>query len=657
MKNTLLLTIFMLLLQIFTHNPSNFARADDNNNANINNSINHFLEESKDALIHGNRNAFIYLLKAEEMLKIANNDSLNAKFNQIKGNAMKIWGTTSDAAAYLFKALDYYKSKGSVLDNGLILKDIGETYRAAAELDKALEYLNYALLKFKNINDDFLLAKTYNRMAAVYYEKFINIPDRLALDDTNNRKTHDYYYKNSPHYKNIFDSLNKYLDLSHYNGEITPDVTNLNISTHILIGATYNSIHQLDKAMSIYNETLNSINLKDNILEKSLLYFNLSKVYFSLKDYKNAMKYAKESYNIAKENNFKTYIFMSAAFISGINETIGNFKDAVIFTKESILSEKEYINEKIESKIVLLNLENELKSKDAEAKSSERILTIVIAAIILITTIFTFLLYFIIRNNKIEKRLNAELNDKNAIITAQFEKVNELNSTKDKFFSIIAHDLKNPLGSFREMAKLLCDEYDIFTEDERKDFLNIIKDSSTKVYSLLENLLDWSRTQRGKLNINTIKADMHNIASIALEAAHFTAANKGITIENNIPIDTFVVADPNLINTTMRNIISNAVKFSNQGGIITIGCETARNTDNKAVFFIKDEGVGMNAETITKLFRIDSGIKSIGTNGETGTGLGLILCKEFIEKHNGEIWVESILGQGSTFHFSLPAAE
>lgn len=236
-------------------------------------------------------------------------------------------------------------------------------------------------------------------------------------------------------------------------------------------------------------------------------------------------------------------------------------------------------------------------------------------------------------------------------------RLRELNTTKDKFFSIIAHDLKNPLGNFRQIAKLLYDQYDSFNEDERKDLLQEIKDSSKNVYELLENLLEWSRSQRGLIELNPENIDLNIIARNSRELLIKFAENKNIVIENKIPVDTYIMADPNLITTVFRNLISNAIKFTNEGGYIEIGTIDQNNTDNQKsdlIVYIKDNGIGMAKKVIDMLFRLDQNLTTVGTSGEQGTGLGLILCKEFIEKHKGRIWVESDLEKGSVFYFALP---
>lgn len=231
------------------------------------------------------------------------------------------------------------------------------------------------------------------------------------------------------------------------------------------------------------------------------------------------------------------------------------------------------------------------------------------------------------------------------------KQLKNINYTKDKFFSIISHDLKNPIGSLRNLLELLSDSYNSITEEERIESINSMKDTSTQLYYLLENLLEWSRSQQGTIMYNPdhvlINQIVDNTILILKEHAHI----KNIKINNNIYKETYIYADVSMISTVIRNLISNAIKFTEEGGVINISNSSNQNHD---IITIVDSGIGMDDETLDKLFEIGNKSSRVGTVGEQGTGLGLILCKEFIDKHNGKIWAESISGTGSKFSFTIP---
>lgn len=239
--------------------------------------------------------------------------------------------------------------------------------------------------------------------------------------------------------------------------------------------------------------------------------------------------------------------------------------------------------------------------------------------------------------------------------TEELEEANinltELNSTKDKFFSIIAHDLKNPFASLMGFSELLSKNFKILPEEKKQKYSEVIFASSQIIYNLLDNLLQWARTQTGKISYEPVTFNIKALVekNIALLQENF--AKKEIILHYKNTEFYNVFADDNMIDTVIRNLLSNAVKYSNLGGEIYIICNKNSNfVETK----IKDTGIGMTKDETEKLFRIDSSFSKQGTGGETGTGLGLLICREFIERNKGKIFVESAPGQGSTFIFTLP---
>ncbi len=231
------------------------------------------------------------------------------------------------------------------------------------------------------------------------------------------------------------------------------------------------------------------------------------------------------------------------------------------------------------------------------------------------------------------------------------KKLEEQSTNKDKFFSIISHDLKNPLGTILNTAEFFNEEYDNLVDHERKELVNIIKTSSENLYELLEGLLDWSRARMGSLEFIPQKVNLYILVSEIFQLVQYNADIKEINLTNNIDRNLLVLADKNMINLILRNLISNAVKFSRNGGSVKILSDVK---DNEIIIIVQDNGIGISEKDQKKLFRIEVHHTSIGTNNEPGTGVGLILCKELVEKHGGKIWVESQLRKGSKFMFSLP---
>jgi len=246
----------------------------------------------------------------------------------------------------------------------------------------------------------------------------------------------------------------------------------------------------------------------------------------------------------------------------------------------------------------------------------------------------------------VTSRKNAEIK-----IKESEQKLREVNLAKDKFFSIIAHDIKTPFNAILGFSGLLQDDFDNFNNDEKKTFIKNINDAAEITFKLLENLLEWSRSQTGKIIINPEKIDLSLLINDTISFLKPTAEKKSIQIHSDVNYNTTVFADINMITTTIRNLISNAIKFSFPNGLIKI---SAKNIDNFIEISIIDNGIGISNEDLSKIFKLDAHFKKEGTAHEQGTGLGLILCKEFVEKNGGWIWAESEPGTGSSFKFTLP---
>lgn len=244
-----------------------------------------------------------------------------------------------------------------------------------------------------------------------------------------------------------------------------------------------------------------------------------------------------------------------------------------------------------------------------------------------------------------------ELKKSRDIIQEQNLILNQLNATKDKFFSIIAHDLKNPISNFRDMTKVLVENYAILSEDDIQEYLYMLNNSSDTLFALLENLLEWSRSQRGIIAFDPVKLDFSYLAANVVSLIGPLANSKGILLTNEVADGVIFDADVNMINTVLRNLISNAVKFTPENGKITI---RALPHEQYTEINVIDTGIGISQENIKRLFNISENYSTLGTSNEKGTGIGLILCKEFIEKHNGKIWVESEFGKGTKFAFIIP---
>lgn len=245
-----------------------------------------------------------------------------------------------------------------------------------------------------------------------------------------------------------------------------------------------------------------------------------------------------------------------------------------------------------------------------------------------------------------------ELNKQAEVLKVNNEELKHLNATKNKFFSIIAHDLKNPFQAIFGFSELLMRNFDDFDEKQRVDLLSMIKTSSESAYNLLENLLQWARTQTDRIKYNPAPINIHDLIEQNITLSLANTEKKSIAVKTELECNGMAWADFNMINLVIRNLLSNAIKFTGMNGLITIKCKDYNK--NQCIISIADTGIGISEENIQKLYKIDEYFSTTGTSGETGTGLGLIICKEFIEKNHGKLIVESTLNVGTSISFTLP---
>jgi PAS domain S-box-containing protein len=229
-------------------------------------------------------------------------------------------------------------------------------------------------------------------------------------------------------------------------------------------------------------------------------------------------------------------------------------------------------------------------------------------------------------------------------------KLSELNADKDRFIAILGHDLKSPFNNLLGLSDILIENLSTLKKKEIEDLAGNINSTARKTYVLLDDILMWARIQQGKMPFNPQYLDMRVICNQVLEILGMAVDNKRISVEYTWKDNIMVFADAQMLKTILRNLISNAIKFTNHQGTIRI---SAVRTGEKTLITVSDNGMGIDPENLVKLFDITEVLSTPGTEGESGTGLGLLLCKDFVETHGGKIWVESIVGEGSQFFVTI----
>jgi signal transduction histidine kinase len=427
------------------------------------------------------------------------------------------------------------------------------------------------------------------------------------------------------------------------------------------IGELYRSMKNMEKALAnhvVALEIRQTLDDKKGIAES---FNNIASIYFQQKNYDRAVANLNQAVVAGNESQAQHQISKSYELLNLCYKETGDFKKALEF-KELSLAMNEFIqNEKnvqqvqetqsrfeIQKKEAQVEkLESIRKEREREIQSQKKFRNFLFALIGLgvIIALLIFYLYLM------KRRSTSILQVANRKVQEQNLQLQELNATKDKFFSIISHDLKGPLNSLTSFSGLLINHLDSLSKEEIQMLAKDLDKSVKNLFALLENLLEWSRSQTGNIEFKPETFSISRILEDNKSLLHAQAQHKNINIQYAAEQDVLVQAHKNSVTTVVRNLISNAIKFTPPGGTITLN---AISRDNEVVVSIADNGVGMSQEIIAKLFRIDTKYTTKGTAEEKGTGLGLILCKEFIEKNGGRIWVESEPGRGSVFYFTLP---
>ncbi len=447
------------------------------------------------------------------------------------------------------------------------------------------------------------------------------------------------------------------------------------------IGNIYKSQDDYPKALEHFKKALKiSIETGNKSIETGC-YKELGSLYLKQKKTKEAYYYSKKAYIMAEEIGVAKFLKESSEILAKSSEALGLYKEAykyhVVF---KTMNDSLYNEEKVK-KITSLEyqykyekekqaIELEQQKKDAvrteEEKRQKTVRNSFIVGFILMALLVLVVFRGFLHKRKANRILSAqkeEIEKQNIEIQNQAEelktknkKLNELNATKDKFFSIIAHDLKSPFSALLGFSNLLLKNYQKYDETKRKKYLKFINDSLIKAYRLLENLLSWSHSQTGLIDFSPVKINIKILIDEIILLLTEIAGKKNIKLLANIENGLFVYADKNMIETVIRNLVSNALKFTPKNGEISINTRfvTDENEQNFTQISVEDSGVGISPEIQSKLFKITEAISTKGTENEAGTGLGLILCKEFVEKHSGKIWMKSEPGKGSSFYFTIP---
>lgn len=615
----------------------------------------------------------------QQALELAGEDDLSGIAACLGG-----MGETYQKMGHFMESLEFYTRSQEILqeqgtENGMdnLLYDIAIIYQRLTRYDEALRSLYASLEISRKLQNLVQMGNTYQVTGSIY----------LQLEDL--EKALEYHRKG--------------LAIHEQMGDRTEVDFALDVMADI-----YLEMDQFDQALRMYNRSYEDrrrggnkrmilrsqmnlgryFTLRQNyplalsynrdalVLAQELqdkwslarISVNLGELYGDRKEYSSALQYLSDALSIAEGMESKDIQHDAYYELYELSKSRGNYQGALehylnyTAIHEAMMDvESRTSIANLESRYNLVNKEKEIEQLEKEnmanqlklqqEKSLRNYLLFIAVFLMFLGTIITLSLLRIKRMNLMLKHKNQELEELNDRLTRYSEELDKSNRTKNRLISIISHDLKNPFHSLIGFSDLLVNEAERFSEEEKHSFFKSMNDTSKKAFELLENLLDWTRLQTSEIPFNPADLQVSDTIQSVLDLLQSHATDKGIVMQTDVSEETIVYGDSRMFETILRNLLSNAIKYTAYGGKIIISTQD----QNEFIrFSVEDTGVGMDKEQVSNLFKIDKKASRPGTSNELGTGFGLILCREFVNKNGGELSVESSPGMGSTFSFTVP---
>lgn len=572
------------------------------------------------------------------------------------------------AIFYSIKAASLAQQIGDKRRQATALNQLGGGYMNKGNLVKALQHLKESLLITQQIgikqmimNDLILIGLIYrnienHRQSLRYYFQAVDIQKQIEIDQiypitlSNIGRAYNYLgqYDSSAYFLekslSIFQkSFPKYQSIALINlGDVKFKTKQYALAKDYLLKGS-------EIAKTIYPRDL------------AVSYRLLAEIYLMENELIIAEDYAKQAIEIAQNGNFKLMMYQAYRVYADILEAKKDmtnalkYKNLFILYRDSVYSEAaqngfqifEY--EKEQGQVAILQKEKVLEI--ASKQEQQNIFLIIVVFFIVISIILGYIIWQKQQSNQMLAKQKAEILLQKEVVEKQSNTLGEMNKEKDKIFSIVAHDLRSPLASLKSVFELVVAGY--FSQKEFFDILPKLNRQLDNAFELTEELLYWARSQMNAIKIEPVPTNIEDIFREQLIRCEEAAKAKGILLSSEIAEDlSKAYIDVDMLKNVLRNLIANAVKFCKQGNMITL---KAKNEENFVKITVADTGIGIAPENIHKLFA-HTNFTTQGTGGEKGTGLGLVLCKDFLEKNGGKIWVESELGKGSNFFLTIPQA-
>jgi len=585
----------------------------------------------------GNMNKAIDCYRYALQISIeSGNESNTAKAQTALGGSYFIIGNLSESLNNYLQALRFYEAQNDKTSMVNVLSGLSAIYAKQNNFSKALEYNLKATSIYESFSDKFKTLMSYDQVGNLYVKQ------------GNYVKAKEYYTR----------SLKLYKELNNKAGVASTLLQLGNIS--------YESTNYED-AVAQYQRSLIISNQLNMLPLQAANHNGLAQAYEQQKLYDKAIFSAKQAEQIAKSSNLRIELELAYETLSRLYKVTSKLDKATTFEnlskeiKDSLYNDSalarladlqlRYEGEKNQKQIELQQKEQEiLASELLRERQTKNYIAILLLLVLVGLSVFV---YLYTQNKKIAKSLEMqkwELEQTAVAITKQKEELGQLNMVKDRFFSIISHDLRNNLTTMKLYFDLVGNK-DYTPDEDTNELSSQISSSVENTIDLLENLLVWAQAQVNGIIAKPQHLNVHQMVESNFGLLGGSSHQKGIHLLNQVPQNHIAFADEDMINLVLRNLISNAIKFTNSGGNITV---SSTQLDKQVQIFVTDTGVGISGSAIEQLFTKNINPTTLGTANEKGTGLGLLLCKEFIEQNQGTIAVSSVEGNGSIFQITLP---
>jgi signal transduction histidine kinase len=575
------------------------------------------------------------------------------------------------AGKYLHQALEIDRERGNEHGIAKTFYDLGSLSKQLGRYELALQYHLQSIATNEQLKDSFRLAHGYNALGNIYFnindiQRAIEAYEKaIEFFEASSRKGNIIMVYNN--LAGLLASLEQYVDQAIAYAEKGIKASEIENDSSLLyllysnIGTTYNTIKDSEKALQYLNKALRSVEPSIRVKELDGIYNSLASAHFFAGNFDSTKYYANKGLEIAEHRKSFVKQSQSLFLLARADSAMNNFRQAYInYHKATALRDSTW-NLDNRNRISELQIIYETERKTAENqhlidrnKLNDKIITNQRITIYLVIAVLILTVFVLLREHALKQKISAKakkIKAQNEEIEQQNIKLIDLDNTKNKFISIVSHDLRGPFSSLLGLLEILTENFEKMSDKEKRNMIEVLQKSSINTYNLLVNLLEWSMAQSKKIENHPEKVDLFTITENVFGFLDSRAKLKNITLLNQIPDFSFAHVDPNIAQNILINLINNAIKFSHPNSIVRVNSKKGENTLQVCVI---DQGIGIPAEKKDVLFQLDSNFKRPGTAKEPGTGLGLIVVKEFLGIVGGTISVESEPEKGSTVCFTLP---